>query len=59
MIYLGDHIRMRMKVADNDQFIVKIQNRSEGSKYRVNETINLGWKLSDCRALDYFEAEVS
>ena len=59
MIYLGDHIRMRMKVADNEQFIVKIQNRSEGSKYRVNDNINLGWKLSDSRALDYFEAAVN
>jgi hypothetical protein len=27
LIYLGDHIRVRMNVAGNDEFIVKVRNR--------------------------------
>jgi ABC-type sugar transport system ATPase subunit len=30
LIYLGDHIRVRMKVAGNDEFIVKVRNRGDG-----------------------------
>jgi putative spermidine/putrescine transport system ATP-binding protein len=32
LIYLGDHIRVRMNVAGNDEFIVKVRNRGEKRK---------------------------
>jgi putative spermidine/putrescine transport system ATP-binding protein len=51
LIYLGDHIRARLEVCGNDEFIVKIPN--EGSlKIKEKETINLSWSADDIRALD-------
>ena len=52
LIYLGDHIRARLDVCGNDEFIVKIPNEGnidlkEGSK------INVSWDPKDIRALDY------
>lgn len=52
LIYLGDHIRCRMLVAGNDEFIVKIPNASDTSSLGVGETIRVGWMTDDCRALD-------
>ena len=52
LIYLGDHIRARLDVCGNDEFIVKIPNEGnidlkEGSKIIVS------WDPKDIRALDY------
>ena len=52
LIYLGDHIRARLDVCGNDEFIVKIPNEGnldlqEGSK------ITVSWDPKDIRALDY------
>jgi putative spermidine/putrescine transport system ATP-binding protein len=52
LIYLGDHIRCRMEVADNDQFIVKIPNSHAHAALKVGETTAIGWETDDCRALD-------
>jgi hypothetical protein len=43
LIYLGDHIRVRMNVAGNDEFIVKVRNRGEKRKLAVGETVKIGW----------------
>ena len=51
LIYLGDHIRARLEVCGNDEFIVKIPN--EGSlDIKENESIELTWSADDIRALD-------
>ncbi len=52
LIYLGDHIRARLEVCGNSEFIVKIPN--EGN-LNLNEesTINVSWDPLDIRALDY------
>ena len=52
LIYLGDHIRARLDVCGNNEFIVKIPNEGnfdlqEGSKIAVS------WDPKDIRALDY------
>ena len=52
LIYLGDHIRARLDVCGNDEFIVKIPNEGnldlqEGSK------IGVSCDPKDIRALDY------
>ena len=52
LIYLGDHIRARLNVCGNEEFIVKIPNEGnfdlqEGSK------ITVSWDPKDIRALDY------
>jgi len=52
MIYLGDHIRCRMTVAGNDEFIVKIPNASDSKLLAVGQDIRIGWMTDDCRALD-------
>ncbi len=52
LIYLGDHIRCRMEVADNDQFIVKVPNSHAHAALRVGEVTPVGWETDDCRALD-------
>ncbi len=52
LIYLGDHIRCRMEVAGNDDFIVKVANSHEHAALKVGERTPLGWVTEDCRALD-------
>ena len=51
LIYLGDHIRARLEVCGNDEFIVKIPNQG-GLNIKENESINLTWSADDIRALD-------
>ena len=52
LIYLGDHVRCRMKVADNEEFIVKIPNSSSTTSLRVGQKTQVSWRVEDCRALD-------
>ena len=52
LIYLGDHIRARMNVGGNDEFIVKMPNAMGKRRLAEGETIRVGWSLEDCRALD-------
>ena len=51
LIYLGDHIRVRLDVCGNNEFIVKVPN--EGSfNYNEGDSIKLNWNSDDIRALD-------
>ncbi len=51
LIYLGDHIRVRLDVCGNNEFIVKVPN--EGSfNYSEGDSIKLNWNPDDIRALD-------
>ena len=51
LIYLGDHIRARIEVCGNDEFIVKIPN--EGNiDLKEGAIIDLNWQAKDIRALD-------
>jgi putative spermidine/putrescine transport system ATP-binding protein len=52
MIYLGDHIRIRMSVAGNPEFIAKVRNRGQKREMREGQDIKIGWAASDCKALD-------
>ncbi len=52
LIYLGDHIRTRVEVCGNDQFIVKVPNSYEGANLKEGNSVKLSWKASDSRALD-------
>ena len=55
LIYLGDHIRCRMDVAGDDQFIVKVPNTSGQLGLEIGTSLQIGWKNDDCRALDFKE----
>ncbi|MCQ2003388.1 ABC transporter ATP-binding protein [Rhizobium sp. NRK18] len=52
LIYLGDHIRIRMNVCGNDEFVVKVRNRGERWDLKVGDSRMIGWSLKDCKALD-------
>lgn len=51
LIYLGDHIRARMLVCGNDEFIVKVPNSADHSELREGVNATIGWQSADCRAL--------
>ncbi|MEH6825725.1 MAG: ABC transporter ATP-binding protein [Motiliproteus sp.] len=52
LIYLGDHMRVRMSVCGHDDFIVKVPNASDKMGLAVGDTVPVGWSTRDCRALD-------
>ncbi len=52
LIYLGDHIRCRMNVHGNDDFIVKVPNSAGHTHLKEGEKTMLSWSKEDCRALD-------
>ncbi len=52
LIYLGDHIRARVSVCGQDDFIVKVPNASGHSELHKGDQVKVGWALEDCRALD-------
>ncbi|WP_409190570.1 ABC transporter ATP-binding protein [Bradyrhizobium sp. RDM4] len=52
LIYLGDHVRIRASVAQQDDFVVKLPNSEGVAQVGPGELIRLGWKTEDCRALD-------
>jgi len=54
LIYLGDHIRTRISVCGNDDFIVKVPNSQVYSGLEKGRKIRLGWSSDDCRSLDAF-----
>ncbi len=54
LIYLGDHIRMRVSTCGDDEFTVKVPNahaHAHASLARGQE-VKVGWMMDDCRALD-------
>ncbi len=52
LIYLGDHIRTRVSVCGNNDFIVKVPNSQVHSMLEKGQKIRVGWSSDDCRALD-------
>jgi len=55
LIYLGDHIRARLDVAGHSDFVVKVPNRAGHEHIAEGKEVSVGWKTSDCRALDFTE----
>lgn len=51
-IYMGDIFRTRLRVAGNDNFVMKSRNAVGQQKLKPGERINIGWIPQDCRALD-------
>ncbi|WP_328700426.1 ABC transporter ATP-binding protein [Caenimonas soli] len=52
LIYLGDHVRTRISVCGNDDFIVKLPNSAGVPQIKPGAAITVGWETQDCRALD-------
>lgn len=51
-IYMGDIYRTRLRVAGNDNFIIKTRNAPDQRRMKPGEILNIGWLPQDCRALD-------
>ena len=51
-IYMGDIFRTRLRVAGNDEFIVKTRNAPDQVRLEPGAEIDIGWLPTDCRALD-------
>lgn len=56
LIYLGDHIRCRLDVLGNDEFVVKVPNAAHQAVPEVGREATLTWSTDDCRALDLASA---
>ena len=52
LIYLGDHIRARLALCGQEEFIVKVPNSSHHTHLTEGESVSVGWEAEDCRALD-------
>lgn len=52
LIYLGDHIRCRLNVHGNDDFIVKVSNSAGHKHLEVGEKTQINWAVQDARALN-------
>ena len=51
-IYMGDIFRTRLRVAGNDEFIIKTRNAPDQVRLTPGQQIEIGWLPEDCRALD-------
>ena len=51
-IYMGDIFRTRLRVAGNDEFVVKTRNAPDQIRLQPGTHIDIGWLPEDCRALD-------
>ncbi|MBV7410546.1 ABC transporter ATP-binding protein [Maritimibacter sp. DP1N21-5] len=51
-IYMGDIFRTRLRVAGNEEFVIKTRNAPDQVKLQPGQQIEIGWLPSDCRALD-------
>ena len=52
LIYLGDHLRCRMSICKNDDFVVKIPNDYTNISLNRGDVVKIGWQVTDCRALN-------
>ncbi|WP_288441608.1 ABC transporter ATP-binding protein [uncultured Pseudomonas sp.] len=52
IIYHGDHLRARLRLAGHDEFIVKLANAAGHVRPQPGTCIDVGWSAEDCRALD-------
>jgi len=51
-VYMGDIYRTRLRVAGVDNFIIKTRNAPDQRRLKPGESIEIGWRPQDCRALD-------
>ncbi|MDX1593419.1 MAG: ABC transporter ATP-binding protein [Gammaproteobacteria bacterium] len=52
VIYMGDHLRTRVEVCGNNDFVIKIPNNQDHDFLKRGERVRVGWRAEDCRALD-------
>ncbi len=52
IIYMGDILRTRLKVAGTEEFVMKIRNAAGQARLEKGQKIRIGWLPQDARALD-------
>ncbi len=52
LIYLGDHVKVRLRVVDNNQFIAKVPITAIQSHWVTGTTVPVSWYGQDACALD-------
>jgi putative spermidine/putrescine transport system ATP-binding protein len=52
VIYMGDHLRTRVELCGHDDFVIKIPNNQDHDSLKRGQTVRVGWRADDCRALD-------
>ncbi|MFZ1469314.1 MAG: ABC transporter ATP-binding protein [Paracoccaceae bacterium] len=52
MIYMGDILRARLRVAGSDDFVMKMRNTISQTRLTPGDKIQVGWHPQDARALD-------
>ena len=52
VVYMGDILRARLKVAGQDDFVMKFRNTLGQTRLSPGEQIRVGWHPQDARALD-------
>jgi len=52
LIYHGDHTRARLRVPGSSDFLIKVPNTPGEVNITPGDTIEIGWRSGDCRALD-------
>jgi len=50
-IYFGDHVRLRLRVCGQEDFLVKLHRLPQAPSYSVGERCLIRWQPADCRAL--------
>ncbi|WP_018152308.1 ABC transporter ATP-binding protein [Leeia oryzae] len=51
-VYLGDHVRIRMEVCGETDFVVKMPIARLDDKLKVGDVVPIGWAMDHARALD-------
>jgi putative spermidine/putrescine transport system ATP-binding protein len=51
VIYLGDHLKLRARVAGSDAFIAKVATGESGTAMIRGENVTLSWRPQSCLAL--------
>ena len=52
VIYMGDVLRTRMRVAGSDNFVMKCRNTLDQTRLSRGQKVRIGWHNADARALD-------
>jgi putative spermidine/putrescine transport system ATP-binding protein len=52
LIYHGDHRRVRLRLLNGGDFLIKVPNAEHEKVLGPGELIDIGWRTRDCRALD-------
>src|SRR5690606_25615985 len=52
LTYVGDHLRVLLKLPGTDRFVVKLPNSAEVPSLAVGQVVRVGWRIEDCLVLE-------